>query len=226
MLADRTYVHWEDVVGSLLGLGGTMLRHGVEIYEAALNGDERAGDLCVKLDEGELTINSAYKAFKSRRKPSAKYSEAGDEDPEEGGQDEVDRKAIEDLTRTMHASLPTLRREAGDSATAGKRPPEFARCMYDACEALRQGDYGVGPFVADMMKEYLRAARTRFGDEGVLSCVLDAGVFDDRLEGFKMSLWVRTMDISWWDPMMRNVTMDVPVMAHLEGRWEDDEETQ
>lgn len=64
-------VRWEDVVGKLIGIGGRALRWGMEIYLAALEGDERAADLCVKLDEGELTIGAAYKAFKADGKPSA-----------------------------------------------------------------------------------------------------------------------------------------------------------
>ncbi|MEW6107516.1 MAG: hypothetical protein AB1563_14365, partial [Bacillota bacterium] len=58
-------------VGRLIGMSGSTLRRGLEIYQAALDGDELAGDLCVKLDEGELTVSGAYKAFKASRMPSA-----------------------------------------------------------------------------------------------------------------------------------------------------------
>jgi|GEM_PF-2388162 len=65
------WLRWEDVVSRLIGMSGSTLRRGLEIYQAALDGDEHAEDLCMKLDEGELTITGAYKAFKASRMPSA-----------------------------------------------------------------------------------------------------------------------------------------------------------
>lgn len=236
-----TRVRWEDVVGKLIGMGGRTLRSGMEIYLAAMNGDERAEDLCVKIDEGEFAINGAYKAFKSSRKASAERSETADEgpdealgldlsedggeDPEESEQDETDRKVVEELTQAMKASLPA-RGRAEDKPAAGDKPLDFARCMYYARDALRAGDYGVGPLVAEMMKEYLRAARAKHGDEGIVGGVIDAGLIDERLAGFKISLWARASDIGWWDEMTRHLSQDVPIMGHFEGRWEDDAESQ
>ena len=101
-----------------------------------------------------------------------------------------------------------------------------SRCMYYARDALRAGDFGVGTLVTEMMKEYLRVARAKYGDTGVLSCVMDAGAFDERLAGFKISLWVREDDIRWWDDISRHLSKDVPIMGHFEGRWEDDAESQ
>jgi hypothetical protein len=68
---NSTQLHWEDIVGRLIGMGGRTLRWGLEVYLAAIDGDELAADLCVKLDEGELTVSGAHKAFKAGRKPSA-----------------------------------------------------------------------------------------------------------------------------------------------------------
>lgn len=65
------WLRWEDVVSRLIGMSGSTLRRGLEIYQAALDGDEHAEDLCMKLDEGELTITGAYKAVKASRMPSA-----------------------------------------------------------------------------------------------------------------------------------------------------------
>ena len=221
-------MRWEDVVGKLIGMSGRNLRRGMEVYLAALDGDDLASELCAKLDEGELTISGAYKRFKAGGKPSAGESDTADEGPDEAlgislkenpegsAASETDRKLIEELTQAMKASLPARSPAAGQRPGGADKPLDFAHCMHYAADALRAGEYGTSKFVNIVMREYLRAARTKYGDDGVIGAVIDGGILDERLEGCKISLWMRAEDVMWWDDRFCRLQKDAPIMAHLE----------